>query len=385
MTIRYFLYGTLRHPPLLAQVLGRDAEGVAARLPGVEVHEALCRGVPQGFPMLCAGGAGAPGIVVELTAPEAARLDYYEAGFSFEIREMQVETQAGPVTARVFWPQVAGVPLQPGGPWDLDAWVRDWGDLATLAAAEFMAGLGRIAPERARARYPAMLARAASRRRAGAAKPARLRSPAAPGDVRVEQAQIAYAGFFSVEDYRLSHRQFAGGQGSLLDRTAFVSVDAAVLLPYDPVHDRVLLIEQFRMGPFARGDSNPWLIEPIAGRIDAGETPEEAALREAAEEAGLRIDRLIAGPSFYPSPGAKTEYLYCYIGLTDLPDGIPGAGGIAAEGEDIRSHVIPFAALMDLVASGEADNGPLLVLALWLAQMRPALRADLTAGPGSGG
>ncbi|MCL7466419.1 NUDIX domain-containing protein [Phaeovulum sp. NW3] len=327
MTFRYFLYGTLRHPPLLAQVLGRDAEGVAARLSGVTVHEALCRGVPQGFPMLCAGGAGAPGIVVELTAPEAARLDYYESGFSFEIKEMQVETQAGPVPARVFWPKAAGVSLQPGGPWDPDAWVRDWGDLATLAAAEFMAGLGRVAPERARARYPAMLARAAARRRAGAAKPARLRRPAAPGDVRVEQAQIAYAGFFSVEDYRLSHRQFAGGHGPLLDRTAFVSVDAAVLLPYDPVRDRVLLIEQFRMGPFARGDANPWLIEPIAGRIDAGENPEEAALREAAEEAGLRIDRLIAGPSFYPSPGAKTEYLYCSSVLPICPTMLQAQAG----------------------------------------------------------
>ncbi|MCL7466420.1 hypothetical protein [Phaeovulum sp. NW3] len=47
--------------------------------------------------------------------------------------------------------------------------------------------------------------------------------------------------------------------------------------------------------------------------------------------------------------------------------------------------MIPFAALMDLVASGEADNGPLLVLALWLAQLRPELRADLPPGPVSGG
>ncbi|MCB2157335.1 MAG: NUDIX domain-containing protein, partial [Rhodobacteraceae bacterium] len=47
------------------------------------------------------------------------------------------------------------------------------------------------------------------------------------------------------------------------------------------MRDRVLLIEQFRMGPYARGDAEPWLIEAIAGRVDPGETPEDAARREA--------------------------------------------------------------------------------------------------------
>ena len=33
--------------------------------------------------------------------------------------------------------------------------------------------------------------------------------------------------------------------------------------------DRVLMVEQFRMGPFARQDANPWTLEPIAGMVDA--------------------------------------------------------------------------------------------------------------------
>ncbi len=195
-----------------------------------------------------------------------------------------------------------------------------------------------------------------------------------PGDVVPLALRRPYSAFFAVEEADFVHRRFDGFVSPPLSRAMFVSGDAAVVLPYDPVRDRVLLIEQFRAGPLARGDANPWLIETIAGRIDGGETPEEAALREAVEEAGVAIRALVPGPRFYPSPGAKSEYLYCFVGLADLPDMAPGQGGLASEGEDIRSHVIPFARMMDLVASGEIDNAPLMLLALWLERERPRLR-----------
>src|SRR5690606_6735551 len=183
--------------------------------------------------------------------------------------------------------------------------------------------------------------------------------------------------FFAVEDHRLRHRRFDGSMGETLDRAVFVSCDAAVVLPYDPRRDRVLLVEQFRSGPMARGDRQPWLLETVAGRVDPGETPEEAARREAREEAGLDLGRLLPACGFYPSPAAKSEYLYTFVGLADLPDSRPGSGGVAGEGEDIRTHVVGFARLMELVESGEINNGPLIVLALWLAARRDRLRAEV--------
>ncbi|WP_294932200.1 NUDIX domain-containing protein [uncultured Paracoccus sp.] len=189
-----------------------------------------------------------------------------------------------------------------------------------------------------------------------------------------------YADYFSVEELRLRHRLNAGGWSERIGRAVFVSGDATVLLPWDPLRDRVLLVDQFRAAPAARGDREPWLCETVAGRIDAGETPEQAARREAWEEARIRLGRVFEGPHHYPSPGAVAEMLYLFIGIADLPDGVAGVSGLEAEHEDIRSHVVDRTGLMAMIDRGEVRNGPLLMLALWLDRHAGRLRAAMQGG-----
>jgi nudix-type nucleoside diphosphatase (YffH/AdpP family) len=181
--------------------------------------------------------------------------------------------------------------------------------------------------------------------------------------------------YFQVEEHEVRFAQFTGGMSQEVKRACFVMGDAVTVLPYDPARDRVLVVEQFRYGPYVRGDLRPWSLEPIAGRIDPGEAPEAAVRREAREEAGLEIGALHHVAAYYPSPGAITEYLHSYVGLTDLPDEVAGVGGLEEEAEDIRAQVLSFKALMALLASGEAQNGPLILTALWLQANRAGLRA----------
>ena len=133
------------------------------------------------------------------------------------------------------------------------------------------------------------------------------------------------------------------------------------------------MVEQFRPGAFGRGDPQPFTLEAIAGRIDLGETPQQAARREAAEEARVALQRLIPVASYYPSPGAKSEFVYSFVGLADLPDDAGGIAGMASEDEDIRAHVLAFEDLMALIRSGEGATGPLILTAFWLESRRGTL------------
>jgi ADP-ribose pyrophosphatase YjhB (NUDIX family) len=120
------------------------------------------------------------------------------------------------------------------------------------------------------------------------------------------------------------------------------------------------------------------MLEPIAGRVELGQTPEQAAHREAQEEARLELGTLHLVANYYPSPGAITEYLTCYVGIADLPDESACVAGLAEEQEDIASSLMSFETLMTLADSSALDTGPLFISALWLARHRDRLRAQIS-------
>jgi nudix-type nucleoside diphosphatase (YffH/AdpP family) len=365
-----FFYGTLCHPPLLELVLGRLPPMQPARLADHAVRWAAGEAFPIILP---APGAAAEGVFVpDITAEEAARLDFYEGGFGYEVHPVSVAHDGTETPALVYMPEPGQ--WQPGAPWRLAEWEARWAPVVVEAARAFMAGFGRRSAAELVARYPMLLTRAGARLRAARPAPARLRRDTSRADVAVTALREPYAEFFAVEEVDLSFRRFDGAMSPTVTRAGFVMGDAVTVLPYDPVRDRVLVVEQFRAGCWLRGDANPWTLEAVAGRIDGGETPEEAARREAVEEAGLALGDLIEVARYYPSPAAVTEYLYSYVALADLPDSAAGLGGAPEEAEDIRAHVIGFETLMALIESGEVANGPLVLTAFWLSRARERLR-----------
>lgn len=238
-------------------------------------------------------------------------------------------------------------------------------------AEDILACRGQITAAALLAARAPMLARAGSALRAGGGAAA---GPS--GDVTLLATDRPFRGFFAVESLILTHRRHYGGVSAPMRREVFVACDAVTVLPYDPARDRVLLIEQFRAGPVARGDAAPWQIEAIAGRIDGADTPEDTARREAREEAGLDLGALLPVAAYYPSPGAVTEYIHSFVALADLPDGTGGLHGLADEHEDILARVLPFDEALDLLSRGRIGNAPLILTLLWLQRERPRLRAE---------
>lgn len=346
--------GPLAHPEMTAALkLRGTARSLTGRLQG-----GARAGIELGgWPQWLAGDAELPALAVEWT-PELRR---YAEIFALK-----------PVDG------VLGVADRAGEPPCADASEGDWQpDLAAAMAAWLVALDPAIPADAIRARLGSIGFWVASRLRASQEPQPRI-GPA-DGAWQLMARDEPYAQYFAVEHLRLRHRLNSGDWSGPIERAVFVSGDATVILPWDPHRDRVLLIDQFRAAPAARGDREPWLYETIAGRVDPGETPEQAARREAIEEAGVDIGRVFVAPAHYPSPGAVCELLYLFVGIADLPDGSAGFGGLETEGEDIRSHLVDRARLMRMVDDGLIRNGPLLLLALWLDRHAERLRRELTA------
>jgi ADP-ribose pyrophosphatase len=366
-----FVAGILAHSPLLSIILGREPAGQAAVLPDHMLFRS--DGSPD-TPVVAAAGQRVAGVLLTgLGGDERDRLIYHAAVLGIGPDRADVQVPRGRIAAEVLVGRAAdGAGLRP---FDPAGWTAIWGAVVAATAADVMADFGQRPAAALAQRYGQMLVRGASRVRARAAAPATVRYRAEADDLVIADRQTPYAGFFAVEEYGIGWRRFRGDICPPARRAVFISGDAVTVLPYDPVRDHVLLIEQFRVGPMARGDAQPWLLEPIAGRIDPGEGPEDAARREAVEEAGLTLGALIRVAGYYPTPGANSEYLTSYLAIADLPEGVTGTFGLASEAEDIRSHLVPFVALMAMVQSGEAGNAPLILTALWLQRERARLRS----------
>ena len=365
-----FVFGTLRDPQLLETVAGGAVRAEPAQLPGARV----ARADGQSFPLLAdAPDQQAEGILLEVSPHQRDRLDFYEAPYAYTRQEAQVMVGGQMRGADVYKPHQAD--WTPAEDWSLAQWQIAHGPLAREAAVEIMDGFGQLAPQVIAQRTPVIHARAQQRLNARAATtPVALRSARDRQDATLVERSRAYSHFFALDDVTLRFRTFAGAMSAPVERAVLISADAVTVLPYDPVRDVVLLIDQFRAGPYLRGDPHPWSLEAIAGRHDPGESFEDTARREAMEEAGIAMGALHKVTSYYPSPGIMTEYLTSYIGITDLPEDAAGLGGLADEAEDIRSMVVPFDRLMRAVEDGEAENGPLILSALWLAANRDRLR-----------
>ncbi|MGB8667211.1 MAG: ADP-ribose diphosphatase [Serratia inhibens] len=193
-------------------------------------------------------------------------------------------------------------------------------------------------------------------------------------DVEIIARETLYRGFFSLNLYRFRHRLFNGDMSPEIKREIFERGHAAVLLPYDPVRDEVVLIEQLRIAAVDTS-SSPWLLEMVAGMIETGESVEDVCRREAQEEAGVEVGRCKPVLSYLASPGGTSERLSIMVGEVDATTA-EGIHGLEEEHEDIRVHVVSREQAYRWVEEGAIDNAASVIALQWLALHHESLRKE---------
>jgi len=196
-----------------------------------------------------------------------------------------------------------------------------------------------------------------------------------PYPVDVIEQKPLYRGHLKVDGFQLRHGLFNGGMSAEMNREVMWRRDAVVVLPYDPVQDAVVLIEQFRAAAFYNGD-RAWMVEMVAGLVEDGEALEGVALRELREESGLEaLGPLLPLTSTYSSPGFSSERFHMYCAPVDSTKA-KGVHGLDHEHEDIRVFALPFAEAYALWQSGGMPNTPACIAMLWLALHREKLQKE---------
>ena len=249
-----------------------------------------------------------------------------------------------------------------GAAWVFDDWQRQFGAELRATARDVTGAFGVKPAAEVAARFEQMMVRGASRVRAAQAAPTALRHAAVQADVAVAALREPYARFFAMEEVDVRFRRFDGSMSPQVTRAAFIACDAVTVLPYDPVRDRVLVIDQFRAGPVSARRS--------AAVADRGDCRADRSGRNAGRGGAARGGRgggagagrsAAGGAAITQAPGCSSEFLYSFVALTDLPDTAAGVFGVEGEAEDIRGHLLSFDRLMALVASGEISNAPTML------------------------
>jgi nudix-type nucleoside diphosphatase (YffH/AdpP family) len=184
---------------------------------------------------------------------------------------------------------------------------------------------------------------------------------------RILQSRLVYDGYAKVTQLTL-----ADDGGEAYRREVISRGQAVCVLPYD-AERRVALLVRLPRAPLVFTGLGDQLLEAPASMIDAGETPEAAARREAMEETGLALGALEPVATCWSSPGMLDERTHLFLAPYGAGDRKGAGGGLAEEHEAITVVETPLTALWRAAEKGELEDLKTLALVFALRIRRAAL------------
>jgi ADP-ribose pyrophosphatase len=178
-------------------------------------------------------------------------------------------------------------------------------------------------------------------------------------------------GFRNFDRFSVTHRCQSNGTAASFEREVLRSGLVVGVLPVDLTLSEFVLISQFRLGGHLGADLG-MMTEIVAGRVDDGESLEDAARRECCEEIGALPQRLVPLFDFAPAPALTDEYMRLFLAVIDA-GALPTRAGVSDEDIAVlRYNVSEVTSLLPCVHSG-----PTLIALQWLAANRNEIDSHL--------
>jgi len=153
-------------------------------------------------------------------------------------------------------------------------------------------------------------------------------------------------------------------QTMIFEREVLRSGLVVGVLPVDIDRREIVLVRQFRLGAHLGSDLGE-MVEIVAGRVEAGESSDEAARRECGEEIGVVPAKLVRLLQFAPAPALTDEFMQLYLARVDA-GAAPARAGLSRESEELTILRYPIAEVPELLSRNFFHSGPTLVALHWL-------------------
>jgi nudix-type nucleoside diphosphatase (YffH/AdpP family) len=179
--------------------------------------------------------------------------------------------------------------------------------------------------------------------------------------VLIERTHRLLNDFFRVDEVVLRYEKFDGSMSGPVRRLVLDRGDAVAALVLNTATGRLVLANQLRFPTYAKGPG--WLIEIVAGLVDAGEEPETAIRREIREESGREVTKLEPISTFYVTPGGSNERVFLFYAEAGAPMQEHRGGG---DDEDIALIELEPDEAFRRIEAGEIVDAKTIVALYWL-------------------
>lgn len=181
-------------------------------------------------------------------------------------------------------------------------------------------------------------------------------------EIKVHSEERDYDFYFKIDKAIVD--EFENGKYiNSYNRYRLTRPDAVTILVFNEDTQNVILVKQMRYPIMHHTSEN--ILEAVAGKIDAGETPQQAAVRELKEEIGYEIseDKLGKPIEMFASPGYSTEKIYIFLAVVKNSNKTADGGGVAGEHENIEIVEIPLNEFISKVQSNEIKDSKTIISA----------------------
>jgi ADP-ribose pyrophosphatase len=138
-------------------------------------------------------------------------------------------------------------------------------------------------------------------------------------DYKITDRKVVFDGYTPVEEVLITDGK------KELKREVLKTGNSVSAIIKDTIKNKYIFVSQYRPGAEAH------MLEIVAGKIDAGEKPEESVKREIMEETGYKVDYIKHLKDVYTSPGRIDEIMSIFY--VEVSEQVNEGGGI--DDEDI--------------------------------------------------